>query len=142
MKKVKLSKQAVTDLVYKCRAKNDEKRFTIPVWDTENPGKVNSIEISYNSIGENREEIRYLLGQLAVFHTNNKIALYEQMAFLHTGENWTENDPVVLRQLMFLGIACGFVGAVERTEINGKKVDFSNLNPLGVEKRIKPVIHE
>lgn len=143
MKKSKLTRKNIDSFLKKCKTTDDKEfSFRMPIRDEQNPKDVTLIEISHKKLKEYQDELKYMLGQLLVFHSNNKVVIYEQLAFNNKKECWTENDPVALHQIAHLGCIVKTIGIFQEIDLpSGKKASVAPLPPVGDKFRVKPVFH-
>ena len=143
MEKLSLTRKNIDYFLNKCKTSN-EKEFTfrLPIRDEENPKDVVLIQISHKKLKEYIDELKYMLGQLLVFHSSNKVVIYEQLAFNNNKECWTDNDPVALNQIAHLGCIAKTIGIFQEIDLpSGKKASVAPLPPVGDKFRVKPVFH-
>ena len=152
MRKFKLSPKALNTIVDECIIRDGENdlKFAMPRRDPKHPLDVLSLSVSQSKIEKHKDEIAYMLGQLHVFHTNNRSVQYQQLTMLYKDgkkvTNWTGNDPVALNQLARLGFLTGFIYDFKKVPIpmkdgSTKYIEAAKLPPVGSENRVKPVFH-
>lgn len=140
MKKQKLTEEAIKQLILDCKHEEDITHgkgnyAEVPFRDEKNPRDVKKIAVNLAKLINREEDFRYLLGQLAVYHSDAMEADIRKFVRLSDGTIWT-NDPVSLNQLINLGVITGNI-PLEMED---------NLVMLRIHKdksrHIEPVVHK
>ena len=149
--KRKLSKQNLHEVVKKCLTQEDDDIYIeMPIRDEENPEDVIVAKASLNKIREHSDEIKYMLGQLHIFHTENNSMQYGHLALLYKDgkkvSEWTK-DPISLIQISRLGYILGAMDVFKKVQIplkdgSTREISATKLPPVGDKRRITPTFYK
>lgn len=103
--KLELNKLNVLRLMQKCKKTAASTNVVIMnFYDDELKDKAPLLEFDKDKLLENKDAIRYLLGQLHAVHAGKKFMSLPYALMNYKGENWTD-DNMALYALLYLGCA-------------------------------------